>query len=690
MRESHEQLIVNPDAATASSKTRVISVIFEWSGSPDYLDAGYRTLMGRVIRQPNDIELVETSRRPTIDDMRKWAVHLTGKYILVVKQGHVFKDAFILEMLKYLKVRTVYLAEPFVYYAKAPLTPKASAIPNSYTISRPSDIYGVAFLSEALAVALREADGVDPSAVYLNYRLYWRLATVRPREITYSYANQTPVTNGIEIDSKSTRLLYEGQVTGSDVRVMILRYLILVIRGMLSYGETGVSAETLGDLVRGYRLAALFGRAELRDRIELAVLRWLGNRSSEMTLYKDLRVDDVYLLVGTDPKQIRGPLLYTLKFADEDVYVSKAYRPHSERADLADPKRIDYYSRNVTPESVIIMFDRSSAADDNAEYFYRYMQEEHPEYSKTYFALAKSSVDWPRLEADGFRLVEMFSKDFYNLFLDSDLVIGSQMYNIRFRGKNFSNSRFLYLQHGIQLNDMTSWVASKFFDLFIVTGRPEEEYMRAIAPEATYNSGIPRLDSIRRCSTVADGDILFMPTWRFILNSVSDYEFRHTDYFAQIQSLITDESLGAYLMENDKRLVVKLHPNLVRRASLFELPEWSVLSSSSYRESIANAAMVITDYSSVVADAAFIGIPIVYFQWDESVFFDDQPYTRRLEYRTQGMGPVFTERGQLVDYIVGERSWGDRDLYEDRRRWFFSGVEQGTINRRIYERMLEL
>ena len=49
--------------------------------------------------------------------------------------------------------------------------------------------------------------------------------------------------------------------------------------------------------------------------------------------------------------------------------------------------------------------DRETKADDNAEHFYRYMMQNHPEQT-CYFVLNKTAPDWNRLEQEGFKLVE--------------------------------------------------------------------------------------------------------------------------------------------------------------------------------------------------------------------------------------------------------------------------------------------
>ena len=124
--------------------------------------------------------------------------------------------------------------------------------------------------------------------------------------------------------------------------------------------------------------------------------------------------------------------------------------------------------------------DRSLNADDNAEHLYSYFIKNYPEFKNAYFALHKNSKDWNRLKLKGFKLLELWSKEFYEKFYLSDAFISSQIYNISYKDKNLANSRFVYLQHGVMLNDMKDWIISKYCDLFIATGELEENYLKNI------------------------------------------------------------------------------------------------------------------------------------------------------------------------------------------------------------------
>ena len=58
-----------------------------------------------------------------------------------------------------------------------------------------------------------------------------------------------------------------------------------------------------------------------------------------------------------------------------------------------------------------LLMDRETKADDNAEHFYRYMMQNHPEQT-CYFVLNRTAPDWNRLEQEGFKLVEFGGSEY--------------------------------------------------------------------------------------------------------------------------------------------------------------------------------------------------------------------------------------------------------------------------------------
>jgi CDP-glycerol glycerophosphotransferase (TagB/SpsB family) len=663
------------------ARPALLTIVIESDGPVDRESETYRRIVGARLRYEAlfDVALV---------DGPLTTARLTSTYVVFVRESHQIAAGFMPTLLDYLRKRTVYIAEPTVYTGPVPKEVATTKIDDRYHYARDTDLYGVAFHTRRLADLVEAAGDVERSALYLAYRLYWSIAKVTPLPVGYSYASDTKAVIGIEVGVDATRLVPLIPTASRELRLYVLRYLVLALRGLRSRGECGIRLDHLRDLIREFGLVGLVGFA-VREPLESLWIRWIDDPSTPKYLYKRLTGKDAYLEFSLGAGTDAEVPLYQVRLGDATVSIGKSYRSGHERPGKDDPAVYDFYSNPVEPSSTILFFDRPGQADDNAEHLYEYFTKHHPEYTKAYFALARKSPDWERLEGKGFRLVPIFTPEFYELFLVSDLVISSQIYNLQYRGKTLANSRFVYLQHGVQLNDMTDWVISKHFDVFVATGEMEAAYLRTVAPMETLNSGLPRLESLARVSS-EHRYLLFMPTWRFNLHQLSTESFKQSDYYRAIDALFTDRVLLDHLERTDMYLHVKLHPNVEKRSSTFHFSDRIRPTDMSYREAIASAEMVFTDYSSAVIDAAFIGTPIAYYQWDAEDFFEEQPYASRLDYATEGLGPVFYDHAEVVDHVVGGRyAIADAEMARRKER-FFEGVDPTRINETVVERMLSL
>lgn len=667
----------------------LLTVVIETSDALDKESTLYRRLMSARLRWEDSFAISVIDCPLTTARISEICAARPSKYIVFIKQNHQLSATYLTTVLKFIEPRTVYLAEPRMYSGTLPekIRKPNNAFTDAY--NRDTDIYGTVFNTGRLADVLDAIADIPRSSIYVAYRLYWSINDVTPLGTGYSVASVTKSAIGLVTEPNHDRLIPLIPTGSPTMRLHILRLLILFLRGLRETEITGVSLNHLRDIVGAYQLTKRLDYAEVMHPFECAWIKWLSDPSDQQQFFKRLSKHDAILEFGCDSGNPDPDIeLHRIDFSDDTVTVGKSYRSR-EQGEAQSPEVYDFYSRPITETSSIIFFDRPMQADDNAEYLYAHFTERHPEFTNVYFALNPKSPDWDRLSARGFKLVPIFTHEFYELFLRSDLVVSSQIFNLRYKGKTLANSRFVYLQHGIQLNDMTNWVNSKYFDIFVATGIVEAEYLSKVAPLEVINSGLPRLETLESHSSHSN-TLLFMPTWRFNLHHVSAEQFRESEYFRAINSLLSDKRLLSFLERTDRQLLVKLHPNIEKRAGAFQFSDRVIKSDLSYRDAISAAEFVFTDYSSAVLDASFAGIPIAYYQWDVEDFFLEQPYESRLDYRKEGLGPVFDDHGDLINYLVNERYLLPYPEMDARREMFFAGVDSDRINDTIIDRMLSL
>ncbi|MGO2311173.1 MAG: CDP-glycerol glycerophosphotransferase family protein [Brachybacterium tyrofermentans] len=665
----------------------LLTVVLECPGELDREGVTYRRLLSARLKAEGQYAIHVCKDELDTRKLRELCRTLDSKYVVVIRSSHEISATYLPTLLQYLRTRTLYLAEPTVFTGAIPKHVSAKAVA---PYVRDTDIYGIAFNTSRLRDFLDAEHDLDRSALYIAYRLYWSIGAVTPIEVGYSTASDTKAAIGFQLDAGVTRLLPLIANSSRILRTYILRYLILYLRGMRESEESDVPLTNVRELIRMFDLTAILEESRALQPFESSWIQWIDDSSHSKHLYKRLSTADNYLVFQLGERPLDAEIsLYRCRFGEDVVQIGKTYLPTSLRPGQSNPKVVDFYRRPITPRSTLLFFDRPMQADDNAEHLYEYFLRNHPEYTDAYFALNPKSPDWNRLKQKGFKLVAMFSASFRELFLASDLVISSQIYNLNHRGKSLVNSRFVYLQHGIQLNDMSDWVLSKHFDVFVATGKLEADYLGALAPVETLNSGLPRLESLQR-SDSEERRLLFMPTWRFNLHQHSAGTFTSSAYFRAIDAVLTDRALLRFLEEEDVVLDVKLHPNVEKRAHLFHFSDRVIHSSMNYREAFRSAEFVFTDYSSAVLDAAFIKTPIAYYQWDADEFFEEQPYESRLDFRSQGLGPTFFDHADLVEHIVSGRYREPDPTSDSRREVFFEGFDPARINETIVERMLSL
>ena len=110
-----------------------------------------------------------------------------------------------------------------------------------------------------------------------------------------------------------------------------------------------------------------------------------------------------------------------------------------------------------------------------------------------------------------------------------------------------------------------------------------------------------------------------------------------------------------------------------------------------YNDVFARSALMVTDYSSVLFDFAYLRKPVVYTQFDKEDFFAGQIYDEGyFSYENDGLGPVCYDMDSTVDAIIAamERDCQNEEKYLARLDRFFAFSDRNN-SKRIYEAILK-
>lgn len=328
-----------------------------------------------------------------------------------------------------------------------------------------------------------------------------------------------------------------------------------------------------------------------------------------------------------------------------------------------------------------VIMDRDTDADDNAEHFYRYLMS-IDRVDKAYFILSKESSDWTRLEAEGFKLIDAFSDDHIAALAHSKYLISSHVNNYvlwpetRATYNDLVNYQFIFLQHGITQHNLSGWLNPKRIQIFVTS--TSDEHRSISAPDSPYIytnketklTGFPRHDALLKKKTTGD-TILIMPTWRDSLvdetnrkgdhrNSVS--HFSESEFAKNWMAVLHSTRIKDLAEEHGVSITFAPHPIMKMYVDELKLPAFVELFDTckhgSLQSVFARTKVLLTDYSSVAFDVAYLETPVVYFHFAAEVASDSNGAAKAeikkpgyFDFKRDGFGPVVETPEQVMDAL---------------------------------------
>jgi hypothetical protein len=256
----------------------------------------------------------------------------------------------------------------------------------------------------------------------------------------------------------------------------------------------------------------------------------------------------------------------------------------------------------------------------------------------------------------------------------------------------------IFLQHGIIENDL-KWLYYKVskFALFICSVKPEYEYVKkkfGYPDNVIKLLGLCRFDNLGKCKTNKQ-QLLIMPSWReWIAGSVPDSRrgedysgFMKTEYYIKWQSLLNNERLFELLEENSLNVIFFPHRNMQKYVNIFNaksnritIADWRLYD---IQNLLKESAFLITDYSSIAFDFAYMKKPLLYYQFDQDAFRKFQYQEGYFSYENNGFGEVFVDESPLIDLIkkYAQNNFVLNDMYRERINNFFMFFDNDNCKR---------
>lgn len=393
-------------------------------------------------------------------------------------------------------------------------------------------------------------------------------------------------------------------------------------------------------------------------------------------------------------------------------YLSKA-----GREDIIELREKYFELSENKKKELWMISDRSYVAGDNGEHFFRYMSKRHRSKINTVFNINEDCDDYERMKKIG-RVVPYDTDEYKMDFLLADKLISSTASDYLFNP--FGDDKkylvdlihwdYIFLQHGITKDDLSSWLnhynknirrmctASLYEYLSIVDG----DY--CMEKEIPILSGFARFDNLYRLGKKKPKKkILIMPTWRNSIKGSYDPKtnksvyfagFRDTEYYKFYNSLINDERLLCAMKERGYTGVLCMHPMHSLQCTDFTGNDVFAVNDGlvDYQKEFVSSALLVTDYSSVAFDFAYLKKPVVYAQFDRDEFYKKHTYKEGyFSYEKNGFGPVCSTLDETVNAIIAslDKGCSTDEKYLKRTDDFYPYHDAHNC-KRIYEFIREI
>lgn len=353
--------------------------------------------------------------------------------------------------------------------------------------------------------------------------------------------------------------------------------------------------------------------------------------------------------------------------------------------------------RAFFPKGHWVIVERGTDAQDNGFRFYEYMKKNHPE-KRVYYVIDRNSPDFEKVRGDAAPLGSF--KNYWTVATAERILSTHYGSALPLRSSRFFklfrlHRNYCFLQHGITYNNQTLFHRKNApMKLLFCGAKPEYDYILQNFghPESVVRyTGFARFDALH--DQKPKRQILVMPTWRKYLRHASEEEFLKSDYYRRFQALLADEALLSAMRQSGIRLVFYLHHEMQRFSKLFRAESESVsivrAGECAVQTLLMESAVLITDYSSVFFDFAYMRKPCLYYQFDYDSFYGKHYEKGNFDYEADGFGACVSDGQALIEALkkLIQNDMQPEEKYLDRMNAYFPLYDRMNCER-IYREII--
>lgn len=410
-----------------------------------------------------------------------------------------------------------------------------------------------------------------------------------------------------------------------------------------------------------------------------------------------------------------SPIPFWKIFLEEGALLKEMFLSRNKAAMKYAFYRIGYFFMRLFYRKKKIWFymDKIYKAGDSSEYLYKYAVQQKERNVKHYYLVDKSCPDYKRLRKEGYHPLIRGSTRHRLLFLLADWVIASNSTVYAFNDYTLEASAYIRdlphfktacVQHGMSVQKIAV-AQNRLRDnigLYFCASKYEIENLSHpiygyVGTNILKLTGVPRYDGL---ISNDKKQILISPTWRMQAavpvskneGVARDYNplFKDTAYYKVYNELINDVRFIDSAKKYGYRILFVLHPIVSPQIDDFDKNDYVELIPStgemSYEKIFCESSLMVTDFSGVQYDFAYMKKPVVYLHhrdipkhYEEGVF----------RYDSMAFGEICIDNNSLIDTIIEYMQNGCqmKEQYRQRADDFFYYNDHHNCER-IYREML--
>ena len=379
-------------------------------------------------------------------------------------------------------------------------------------------------------------------------------------------------------------------------------------------------------------------------------------------------------------------------------------KEHETGFEKAIPFRIAYmmgypFLRN---KRIWFYMDRPDESDDNGLALFKYAVKQDDGNIDKYFILSSKNKDFKNIQKIGsvipykslkHRYLGMFVENIITSHPDNEIIYPFWGGYPFFAGLLRSNT--IFLQHGVLKDNISSWLNKANMNLSFFLTSAHMEYESIINFPYNYDEEVVQLLGLPRYDTLENKkdkkQIIIMPSWRRNLDHKSKEYVKRNEFFKTLNSLINNEKLINAAKEYEYEIIFRPHPKVYEYIDLFDENDYVKIDydKTKYQTLFNNGSLMVTDYSSVAFDFAYLYKPVIYYHYGSDYHFDlEDSY---FDYETMGFGEIVNTEDELINLII-EYMQNDckiKEKYYKRINGFFIFDDKNNC-KRVHDKIKEV